>query len=155
MGRAVLELGITPNKTNGELTILGLTFGIKAQFPQSEATDYVIRGKQYFEVKGPRLNATKEQKTSVVYANDFRLNVSMVANLVTKVVYSPTFFPQLNVISSMPRLEISLSNIPECLSSGEVRPIDVQFSNTGGNSLCNLYMVKVKLTNEILYFETS
>jgi hypothetical protein len=75
-GRAVLDLGITPNKTNGQLIILGVTYGIKAQFPQSEATDYVIRGKQYFEVKGPRLNTTKEHKTSVIYANDYRLNVS-------------------------------------------------------------------------------
>ena len=51
-GRVILELGLGVVATDGELSILGVSYGIRAQFPQSEATDYTIRGKQYFTVKG-------------------------------------------------------------------------------------------------------
>ncbi len=74
-GRVILDLGLVVVATDGELNILGVAYGIKALFSQSEATDYTIRGKQYFSVKGPRLNATKDHKTSVTYAKDFRLQV--------------------------------------------------------------------------------
>jgi hypothetical protein len=51
-GRVILELGLSVVAMDGELSILGVSYGIRAQFPQSEATDYTIRGKQYFTVKG-------------------------------------------------------------------------------------------------------
>ena len=33
-----------------------------------------VKGQQMLEVKGPRLNSTKKEKTSVTYGNDYRLN---------------------------------------------------------------------------------
>lgn len=120
-GRAILDLSLVVNGSEGQLTILGLTYGIRALFPQSEATDYTIRGKQYFEVKGPRLNLTKEHKTSVSYANDYRL--------------------QLNLSPPMPRLEVKWSGLPETLHQGEVKRVSLELVNQGGSDLCHLHLV--------------
>ena len=70
----MLELGFVPLVGGGDLEIVGVEYSLKAQFPQSEATDYTIHGRQCFSVRGPRLSANKEHKTSVVYGPDHRLS---------------------------------------------------------------------------------
>ena len=77
------------------------------------------------------MNATKDQKTSVTYAKDYRL--------------------ELNVCPPMPKLEVKLSGLPESegkvlglpdsLHQGEVKKISVQLTNTGGRDLCYLHLV--------------
>ena len=119
--RIVLDLGLVVTADEGELDILGVTYAIRAQFPQSESTDYSIRGKQYFSVQGPRLNATKDHKTSVTYAKDFRL--------------------QLIVCPSMPKLDVKVSAFPENLYQGELRSVNLELGNVGGRSLCQLHLV--------------
>jgi hypothetical protein len=122
-GRVVLDLGLVVVASDGELDILGVAYYIRAQFPQSEATDYSIRGKQYFSVRGPRLNATKDQKTSVKYAKDFRLQVMV----------SPP----------MPKLDVKISGVPETLFQGEVKKVTLDMANTGGSPLCQVHLVNL------------
>ncbi len=73
----VLRLGLTL-KQPGELEVHGIEYSLKAQFSQSEATDYTIRGRQDLKVTGPRLQATKDHKTSVTYRLDHRLKVQVI-----------------------------------------------------------------------------
>ena len=120
-GKLILDLGLVVLHPDGELEILGVAYSIRAQFPQSESTDYTIRGKQYFSVRGPRLNATKEHKTSVTYAKDLRL--------------------QLVVAPPMPRLDVKLSGFPETLYQGEVKRISLEMTNVGGSPLCQVHLV--------------
>lgn len=97
-----------------------MEYGIKAQFPQTESTDYTIRGKQNFEVRGPRLKATKEQKTSVVYGKDNRLQVA--------------------VRNNQPRLNLSLE-MPETLFQGELKCLDLFLTNCGNVPTSRLYLI--------------
>ena len=69
-----IALLLTPLQP-GDLVITGVEYGMKAQFPQTESTDYTIHGKQRLATAGPRLSTTKEHKTSVVYGADNRLKV--------------------------------------------------------------------------------
>ena len=69
---ANIALQLTPLQA-GDLFIVGVEYGVKAQFPQTEATDYTIRGRQRLATAGPRLSASKEHKTSVRYGADHRL----------------------------------------------------------------------------------
>ena len=121
--RVVLDLGLVVLDSAGELDILGVAYSIRAQFPQSENTDYPIRGKQYFSVRGPRLNATKDQKTSVKYANDFRL--------------------QLVVSPPMPKLDVKFSGLPESLFQGEVKKVSLELANSGGSALRQVHLVSI------------
>ena len=123
--RVVLDLGLVVLDSAGELDILGVAYSIRAQFPQSETTDYSIRGKQYFSVRGPRLNATKDQKTSVKYAKDFRL--------------------QLVVSPPMPKLDVKFSSLPESLFQGEVKKVSLELANTGGSALCQVHLVNINV----------
>ena len=92
----VLDLRLTPLKA-GELSIHGIEYSLKAVFPQSESTDYTIKGKQPLIVQGPRLNSTKETKCSKtpLYMKDSRLTCK--------------------VVSKQPRLQLGTFNIPETM----------------------------------------
>lgn len=48
--RIILDLPLKIVGEEGDLNIDGISYGIRAMFPQSEATDYTIKGKQYFKV---------------------------------------------------------------------------------------------------------
>ena len=118
----VLDLRLTPLKS-GELSIDGIEYSLKAVFPQSESTDYTIKGKQPLVVQGPRLNSTKEQKSSKtpLYMKDSRLTCK--------------------IVSKQPRLKLSSFNIPETMYEGEVQVVDVQFENVGNASMSKMYLI--------------
>ena len=92
----VLDLRLTPLKA-GELSIHGIEYSLKAVFPQSESTDYTIKGKQPLIVQGPRLNSTKETKCSKtpLYMKDSRLTCK--------------------VVSKQPRLQLGTFSIPDTM----------------------------------------
>ena len=92
----VLDLRLTPLKA-GEISIHGIEYSLKAVFPQSESTDYTIKGKQPLIVQGPRLNSTKETKCSKtpLYMKDSRLTCK--------------------VVSKQPRLQLGTFSIPETM----------------------------------------
>ena len=92
----VLDLRLTPLKA-GEISIHGIEYSLKAVFPQSESTDYTIKGKQPLIVQGPRLNSTKETKCSKtpLYMKDSRLTCK--------------------VVSKQPRLQLGTFSIPEIM----------------------------------------
>ncbi|XP_059098222.1 trafficking protein particle complex subunit 8-like [Tigriopus californicus] len=115
----IVDLKVTALQP-GDLYITGVEYGLKAQFPQSEATDYIIRGRQYFTVKGPRLSLTKEHKTKVVYGPDHRLQVA--------------------IRPGQPRLEMSL-DLPKSIHQGEIRILKFTLKNTGLEPMANLYLV--------------
>eukprot|EP00795_Rhopilema_esculentum_P001366 gene1366-15771_t len=79
-----------------------------------------VKGQQMLEVKGPRLNSTKKEKTSVTYGNDYRLN--------------PRILP------SVPKLQAWMVNFPVTLLCGEVRLTQFVFKNSGKTPLKNLYI---------------
>lgn len=115
----IVDLKLTVLKP-GVLCITGLEYGLKAQFPQSEATDYIIRGRQYFTLKGPRLSSTKEHKTKVIYGPDHRLQVT--------------------IRPGQPRLEMSL-DLPKSIHQGEIRTLKLSLKNSGLEPMANLYLV--------------
>ncbi|CAB4069174.1 TRAPPC8 [Lepeophtheirus salmonis] len=73
--KMVMALTLKPHKP-GKLSITGIEYSLKAQFSQSESTDYTIRGKQSFSVKGPRYTTIKDMKSGT-YGPDFRLEVAV------------------------------------------------------------------------------
>ena len=109
----VLELGFMPLQP-GELEIVGVEFSLKAQFPQSESTDYTIRGRQFLSVKGPRLSSNKEHKTNVIYGHDRRLSFK--------------------VLDERPKLVVKFDSAPESLLNGEVHRMELALTNTSKNT---------------------
>ncbi|CAB1332152.1 unnamed protein product [Coregonus sp. 'balchen'] len=89
------RLKLLPHQT-GQLNILGLDL----------------------EIQGPRLNQTKEEKTSVSHGPDRRLD--------------PTITPP------MPLLEVFFLQFPTALLCGEIRKAYVEFCNVSRVTLCGL-----------------
>ena len=91
-------------------------------FPQSESTDYTIKGKQPLTVKGPRLNGTKEHKVSKtpLYSKDSRLSVK--------------------VVPIQPKLKVSLQMPAEPLIQGEIQSLDLHLENVGNAPMTSLYL---------------
>ncbi|XP_043543575.1 trafficking protein particle complex subunit 8 isoform X2 [Chiloscyllium plagiosum] len=79
-----------------------------------------VRGRQDLEIQGPRLNNTKEEKTSVKYGSDRRLDPI--------------------ITEAMPLLEVFFINFPTGLLCGEIRKTYVEFVNV---SKCPLTRLKV------------
>ncbi|XP_072425839.1 trafficking protein particle complex subunit 8 isoform X2 [Chiloscyllium punctatum] len=79
-----------------------------------------VRGRQDLEIQGPRLNNTKEEKTSVKYGSDRRLDPI--------------------ITEAMPLLEVFFINFPTGLLCGELRKTYVEFVNV---SKCPLTRLKV------------
>ncbi|KAH0500280.1 Trafficking protein particle complex subunit 8 [Microtus ochrogaster] len=79
-----------------------------------------VRGRQDLEIQGPRLNNTKEEKTSVKYGPDRRLDPI--------------------VTEEMPLLEVFFIHFPTGLLCGEIRKAYVEFVNV---SKCPLTGLKV------------
>ncbi|CAH2285036.1 trafficking particle complex subunit 8 isoform X1 [Pelobates cultripes] len=122
---------------SGELHILGIVYNLSTtQF--TGAMDGVagvgsvpsgkfisngvsVRGRQDLEIQGPRLNGTKEEKTSIKYGPDRRLD--------------PIIAPQ------MPLLEVYFINFPTGLLCGEIRKAHVEFVNVSKCPLTGLRVV--------------
>ncbi|XP_032875370.1 trafficking protein particle complex subunit 8 isoform X1 [Amblyraja radiata] len=79
-----------------------------------------VRGRQDLEIQGPRLNNTKEEKTSVKYGSDRRLDPI--------------------ITETKPLLEVFFINFPTGLLCGELRKTYVEFVNV---SQCPLTGLKV------------
>lgn len=79
-----------------------------------------VRGRQDLEIQGPRLNNTKEEKTSIKYGPDRRLDPI--------------------IIEEMPLLEVFFIHFPTGLLCGEIRKAYVEFVNV---SKCPLTGLKV------------
>ncbi|XP_063087867.1 trafficking protein particle complex subunit 8 isoform X3 [Cavia porcellus] len=79
-----------------------------------------VRGRQDLEIQGPRLNNTKEEKTSITYGPDRRLDPI--------------------ITEEMPLLEVFFIHFPTELLCGEIRKAYVEFANV---SKCPLTGLKV------------
>ncbi|XP_052391021.1 trafficking protein particle complex subunit 8 isoform X3 [Carassius gibelio] len=118
----VARLKLLPHKT-GELHVLGVVYnlgtGEAGDSEGSLAGDLMcVRGQQNLEIQGPRLNITKEEKTSVRYGPDHRLD--------------PIITPP------MPLLEVFFINFPTGLLCGEIRKAWVEFVNVSAVPLTGL-----------------
>ncbi|XP_077348740.1 trafficking protein particle complex subunit 8 isoform X2 [Lithobates pipiens] len=131
----IARLKLFPLQT-GELHILGIVYNLSTI--QSANLDGVnplnsvpagkfisngmsVRGRQDLEIQGPRLNGTKEEKTSIQYGPDRRLD--------------PILVPQ------MPLLEVFFINFPTGLLCGEIRKAHVEFVNVSKCPLTGLRVV--------------
>uniref|UniRef100_A0A4W5KU92 Trafficking protein particle complex subunit 8 n=1 Tax=Hucho hucho TaxID=62062 RepID=A0A4W5KU92_9TELE len=120
----VARLKLLPRQT-GQLNILGLVYNL-ASTPTGDSTinspsaleGTWVRGRQDLKIQGPRLNQTKEEKTSVSHGPDRRLD--------------PTITPP------MPLLEVFFLQFPTALLCGEIRKAYVEFCNVSRVPLCGL-----------------
>ncbi|XP_023365982.1 trafficking protein particle complex subunit 8 isoform X3 [Otolemur garnettii] len=80
-----------------------------------------VRGRQDLEIQGPRLNNTKEEKTSVKYGPDRRLDPI--------------------ITEEMPLLEVFFIHFPTGLLCGEIRKAYVEFVNVSKCPLAGLKVV--------------
>ncbi|XP_045019973.1 trafficking protein particle complex subunit 8 isoform X1 [Bubalus bubalis] len=119
----------------GELHILGVVYNL-GTIQGSVAVDGIgalpgchtgkhslsmsVRGRQDLEIQGPRLNNTKEEKTSIKYGPDRRLDPI--------------------ITEEMPLLEVFFIHFPTGLLCGEIRKAYVEFVNV---SKCPLTALKV------------
>ncbi|XP_061453869.1 trafficking protein particle complex subunit 8 isoform X7 [Rhineura floridana] len=129
------RLKLFPHQT-GELHILGVVYNLGTIQSTSvldgvdssvglQTGKYItngmsVRGQQDLEIQGPRLNNTKEEKTSIKYGPDRRLDPI--------------------ITEEMPLLEVFFINFPTGLLCGEIRKTYVEFMNV---SKCPLTGVKV------------
>ncbi|XP_074057160.1 trafficking protein particle complex subunit 8 isoform X4 [Macrotis lagotis] len=131
----VARLKLFPHHT-GELHILGVVYNL-GTIQSSVGLDGIgsipgchtgkhpsnimsVRGRQDLEIQGPRLNNTKEEKTSIKYGPDRRLDPI--------------------ITEEMPLLEVFFINFPTGLLCGEIRKAYVEFVNV---SKCPLTGLKV------------
>uniref|UniRef100_A0A8C8EV41 Trafficking protein particle complex 8 n=1 Tax=Oncorhynchus tshawytscha TaxID=74940 RepID=A0A8C8EV41_ONCTS len=122
---AIARLKLLPRQT-GQLTILGLVYNLASTSSTGDSTinspsataGTSVRGRQDLEIQGPRLNQSKEEKTSVSHGPDRRLD--------------PTITPP------MPLLEVFFLQFPTALLCGEIRKAYVEFCNVSHVPLCGL-----------------
>ncbi|KAM8967666.1 trafficking protein particle complex subunit 8 isoform 2-T2 [Pelodytes ibericus] len=119
---------------SGELHILGIVYNLSTtgtmdgvppvgSLPAGKfiSNGVSVRGRQDLEIQGPRLNSTKEEKTSIQYGPDRRLD--------------PIIAPQ------MPLLEVYFINFPTGLLCGEIRKAHVEFVNVSNCPMTGLRVV--------------
>uniref|UniRef100_A0A8C8IUC7 Trafficking protein particle complex 8 n=1 Tax=Oncorhynchus tshawytscha TaxID=74940 RepID=A0A8C8IUC7_ONCTS len=115
------RLKLLPHQT-GQLNILGLVYNLASTSSTGDTINTAegtsVRGRQDLEIQGPRLNQTKEEKTSVSHGPDRRLD--------------PTITPP------MPLLEVFFLQFPTALLCGEIRKAYVEFCNMSRVTLCGL-----------------
>ncbi|KAJ8376842.1 hypothetical protein SKAU_G00074220 [Synaphobranchus kaupii] len=120
----VARLKLLPHQT-GELHILGVVYNLGTAPSAAEGNPVgdgmTVRGRQDLEIQGPRLNGTKEEKTSVKHGPDRRLD--------------PIITPP------MPLLEVFFINFPTGLLCGEIRKAYVEFVNVSQVPLKGLRVV--------------
>ncbi|XP_053101658.1 trafficking protein particle complex subunit 8 isoform X2 [Hemicordylus capensis] len=130
------RLKLFPHQT-GELHILGVVYNLGTIQGTTmldgvdssvglQAGKYIsngmsVRGRQDLEIQGPRLNNTKEEKTSIKYGPDRRLDPI--------------------ITEEMPLLEVFFINFPTGLLCGEIRKTHVEFMNVSKSPLTGLKIV--------------
>ncbi|CAO3630125.1 unnamed protein product [Cunninghamella blakesleeana] len=107
--KRVIELTVIPQK-EGSITIVGLHYTLND----------LVHTFRPFHKKGKRLNSTKEERMSVVYAPDRSLDI-----LVT---------------SPMPLLDLAFHNVPDSIFSGEVVQTILEINNKGNKGLTSLQL---------------
>ncbi|GAB6022907.1 Trafficking protein particle complex 8 [Chamberlinius hualienensis] len=166
-GQQVLtvRLSMVPLQT-GQLRLRGIAFNLKIQnVMQSNSTDggangsflneneieidnYIsVRGSQPFEIKGHRLNSTKEERCGVLYSKDLRLE--------------PLIVPV------MPRLTVKCENFQKKLYCGQVCANVFEVFNCGSAAVKRIFIATdtpnvwafgrpqaspIQLTNDSSYF---
>ncbi|KAL9650734.1 hypothetical protein ABK040_001788 [Willaertia magna] len=113
-----IQLKVTPVKT-GELQIIGLKWII----------GNCIRGYKRFQVKGRRLNDTKQQRINVQYEQDNRL--------------------KFKIVDSAPLLRVNFTQDIRQVWNGEVCSTSMVITNDGRSSLKSL---RVKLNHPSIYY---
>ncbi|OXB81697.1 UNVERIFIED_CONTAM: hypothetical protein H355_008946 [Colinus virginianus] len=115
-------LGVVYNlgTVQGTVTLDGIDPSIGLQTGKFVSNGLSVRGRQDLEIQGPRLNNTKEEKTSIKYGPDRRLDPI--------------------ITEEMPLLEVFFINFPTGLLCGEIRKAYVEFVNV---SKCPLTALKV------------
>uniref|UniRef100_A0A8C2YA37 Trafficking protein particle complex subunit 8 n=1 Tax=Coturnix japonica TaxID=93934 RepID=A0A8C2YA37_COTJA len=115
-------LGVVYNlgTVQGTVTLDGIDPAIGLQSGKFVSNGLSVRGRQDLEIQGPRLNNTKEEKTSIKYGPDRRLDPI--------------------ITEEMPLLEVFFINFPTGLLCGEIRKAYVEFVNV---SKCPLTALKV------------
>lgn len=124
------------SKTAGHVRITGIKYTLSSigvissvdEYGKSELSMHQegilksvgILGMQSIDVKGPRLNANKQQKSSVVYGVDKRLETC--------------------ILPVLPLLEVKMNDLPVTLLCGEVQKGYFQFKNVGQVPLKNLHI---------------
>uniref|UniRef100_A0A5F9DFB3 Trafficking protein particle complex subunit 8 n=1 Tax=Oryctolagus cuniculus TaxID=9986 RepID=A0A5F9DFB3_RABIT len=114
-------LGIVYNlgTIQGSLTVDGIG-ALPGCHTGKHSLSMSVRGRQDLEIQGPRLNNTKEEKTSIKYGPDRRLDPI--------------------ITEEMPLLEVFFIHFPTGLLCGEIRKAYVEFVNV---SKCPLTGLKV------------
>ncbi|XP_054981864.1 trafficking protein particle complex subunit 8 isoform X1 [Sorex araneus] len=114
-------LGVVYNlgTIQGSMTVDGVG-GLPGGHTGKHALSMSVRGRQDLEIQGPRLNNTKEEKTSIKYGPDRRLDPI--------------------ITEEMPLLEVFFIHFPTGLLCGEIRKAYVEFVNV---SKCPLTGLKV------------
>uniref|UniRef100_A0A8C5B846 Trafficking protein particle complex subunit 8 n=1 Tax=Gadus morhua TaxID=8049 RepID=A0A8C5B846_GADMO len=102
----------------GQLNILGVAYNLASVPSEESSQPLVVRGQQDLEIRGPRLNSTKEDKTSVSHGQDQRLH--------------PLITPP------MPLMEVFFLQFPTALLCGEITKAYVEFCNVSGVALRGL-----------------
>ncbi|KAK9403338.1 trafficking protein particle complex subunit 8 [Crotalus adamanteus] len=104
-------LGVVYNlgTVQGTTVLDGLDSSIGLLREKYNSTEMSVRGRQDLEIQGPRLNSTKEEKTSIKYGPDRRLDPI--------------------ITEEMPLLEVFFINFPTLLLCGEIRKTYVEFMN--------------------------
>ncbi|KAM5219682.1 trafficking protein particle complex subunit 8 isoform 5-T5 [Hipposideros larvatus] len=130
----VARLKLFPRHT-GELRVLGVVYNLGTSqgsttidgigalpgcHTGNHSLNMSVRGRQDLEIQGPRLNNTKEEKTSIKYGPDRRLDPI--------------------ITEEMPLLEVFFIHFPTGLLCGEIRKAYVEFVNV---SKCPLTGLKV------------
>ncbi|KAM4688318.1 trafficking protein particle complex subunit 8 isoform 2-T3 [Discoglossus pictus] len=132
----IARLKLFPHQT-GELHILGIVYNLSTVQSTSNVDGVApasgiptgkfisngmsVRGRQDLEIQGSRLNSTKEEKTSIQYGPDRRLDPI--------------------ITQQMPLLEVFFINFPTGLLCGEIRKAHVEFVNVSKCSLTGLRVV--------------
>ncbi len=146
-----VRFSIIPKRADGVLSILGLKYRIgvatSGQLVNStssisidelnkvaaEASQTMLLGKQFFEIKGSRLNNNPQNMRSIVYDVDNRLN--------------------LKVINTTARMQVEMDKLPNNLLCNQLERIRVYFINPSDNiPIGNIRIASNGVANSTLCF---
>ncbi|KAF2350342.1 hypothetical protein FHG87_018902, partial [Trinorchestia longiramus] len=122
----------------GRILIEGLHYKLSlAPEDGNDATSSlpVITGKQAFSVKGPRLNNNLKNRSSVTYAADRRLEIT--------------------VVPPMPKVRVQFKGLPERLLCGQLVRADISIENVSDLPITGLYVASADPQHAYSVFDRS